>query len=152
MRENCSHVTRCNSVELTFLLGSRRKKTVEKHGTVSLLPTTAPPSASKLKMALRRLAHLSNFLALSTITFYYQSILSLQDFDKFRIKTRTLFQCNWRDTSKKHNMSSRQIRKLVILLKGNNIQSFPFLIWSQDWQLAGMSTRCSMESLYTWVF
>lgn len=45
---------------------------VEKHRTVSLLPTTAPPSASELKMALRRLAHLSTVLALSTITFHYQ--------------------------------------------------------------------------------
>lgn len=39
---------------------------MENHRTVSLLPTTAPPSVPELQMALRRSAHPKNFLAFST--------------------------------------------------------------------------------------
>lgn len=87
----------------------------------------------------------------STITFYYQKYSSLQHFDKFHTCKNTCYLGVIEEILIK-STSRRWIRKLVILLKGNNIQSFPFLIFSQGWQLAGMSTGCAMKSFYTWVF
>lgn len=154
----------------------QEKKRMENHRTVSLVLTTAPPSVCELRTALRRSAHLKNFLAffnglyimgtlpytgmrtpshwcadISTITFYYQKYSSLQHFDKFHTCKNTCYLGVIEEILIK-STSRRWIRKLVILLKGNNIQSFPFLIFSQGWQLAGMSTGCAMKSFYTWVF
>lgn len=127
---------------------------MENHRTVSLVLTTAPPSVCELQTALRRSAHLKNFLAffnglyimgtlpytgmrtpshwcadISTITFYYQKYSSLQHFDKFHTCKNTYLGVIEEILIK--STSRRWIRKLVILLKGNNIQSFPFLIFSQ---------------------
>lgn len=98
---------------------------------------------------LLQMAHLRNFLAFSTALYimahslhwhrtpsHWRADVISTSICLFSILTSStldttlkLFQCDWRDSSKKHNMR-RRIRKLVILLKGNNIHfiSLPHFI------------------------
>lgn len=85
---------------------------------------------------------------------YKQQYSALQHFDKFHTSHNTQVISVWlkRYLEKAQRAQQADKKNWLFLLKGNNMHFISLPQLSQGWQLAGMSTGCSLKSLYTWVF